>query len=388
MGPLAGVKILELAANFTGPVATMWLGDQGADVIKIEPSTGDQMRYAGASRVDVDLMSTVYLSANRNKRSVVLNLKDPADVDALKGIIASSDVLLQNYRPGVIEGLGLSYEEVARLNPGIIYVSINGLGTTGPECKRKVYDTVIQGMAGTAYVQRDSKTGEPRVVQNAVADKVTALFVFQAVTAALLARARTGKGQHVSISMLDAMIAFMWPDSMSNDTLVGDGVRRSGTAVDSNLVYKTKDGYLVATAMSNADWHGLVKALGKPELAEDPRFRNLPDRVKNTRQIHTELEDAFLRRTTAEWLPLLREADTVFAPINSTENLHLDEQVLALGSIVEIEHPAVGTYRQPVHPARFAATPAGIWRHAPRLGEHNDEVLKSLDTASSAQCLA
>ena len=374
-GPLAGIRVLELAANFTGPIATMWLGDQGADVIKVEPATGDQLRYVGACRDGVARLSSVFLSANRNKRSVGLDLKDPESVAALKNVIARSDVFLQNYRPGVIESLGLGYDEVVKIRPDIIYISINGLGTTGPESRRKVYDTVVQGMAGPAYVQRDPHSGVPRVVQNAIADKVTALFVFQAVTAALLARAHTGKGQFVSVSMLDAMISFMWPDSMSNDTLTGASVRPSGTAVESNLVYQTKDGYILATAMSNSDWRGLVTALGRPELAKDPRFLEISDRVRNTHLIHGELQPAFLLRTTSEWLPLLRDADAVFAPINATSDLHLDEQVRALGSIIEVEHPTAGAYRQPVHPARFASTPATLWRHAPQLGEHNEEVL-------------
>ncbi len=375
-GPLTGYRILEFGANFTAPIATMLLGDQGADVIKVENGTGDQMRYAGAYRGGVQGLASVFLSANRNKRSITLDLKAAESVAMVRRLIAVCDVVVQNFRPGVIDRLGFGFTDCKQIRDDIIYVTIDGLGAVGPERKRRVYDTVVQGISGMAGVQRDVDTHEPRAFQTAIADKITALTVFQAITAALLARERSGDGQHVRVSMLDAAISFLWPDSMGNNTLVGEDVTKLGTAMDTKLIYRTKDDFILATCMSNADWIALATVIGRPELVEDSRFVNITDRIKNTASLYGELQNVFLTRTTAEWIDLLRTADAVFAPVNRPETLHLDAQVQATGAIRELEHPQAGAYRQPVHPIRFEGTPAGLWRQAPSLGEHSAEIIE------------
>lgn len=374
-GPLAGYRILEFGANFTGPFATMLLGDQGADVIKVESPQGDQIRYSTSARGGI---SAAFISTNRNKRSVVLDMKKPAAIAAFRRLVKSCDVVVQNFRPGVVDRLGLGYDDLKKVRGDLIFVSVSGFGSDGPYSKQRVYDTVIQGVAGIAGTQRDPDTRVPCMVRSAIVDKVTALTVAQAITAALLARERSGKGQHVRVDMLNAMLSFWWPDVMSNQTFIGPGATAAGTIADARLIYKTRDDYVLAACMSNAEWKGLVTAIGKPELADDPRFRTMPDRVAHLREQYDELKDGFLSRTTLEWLTILRELDAVCAPVNAPENLCDDPQIRGSGIIWQGEHPVAGTYRQPIHPIQFEQTPAEIRRHAPMLGEHTDEVLHEL----------
>jgi crotonobetainyl-CoA:carnitine CoA-transferase CaiB-like acyl-CoA transferase len=374
-GPLAGYRILEFGANFTGPFATMLLGDQGADVIKVESPQGDQIRYSTSARGGI---SAAFISTNRNKRSVVLDTKKPEAIAAFRRLVKTCDVVVQNFRPGVVDRLGLGYEDLRKVREDLIYVSISGFGSDGPYSKQRVYDPVIQGVAGIAGTQRDPDTRAPSTVKSAIADKVTALTVAQAITAALLARERTGKGQHVRLDMLNAMMSFWWPDVMSNQTFIGAGATAAGTIADARLIYKTRDDYVLAACMSNAEWQGLVTAIGKPELADDPRFRTMPDRVAHLREQYDELKDGFLSKTTSEWLAILRDLDAVCAPVNTPENVCDDPQVRGSGIIWNGEHPVAGKYRQPIHPIQFEQTPASIRRHAPVLGEHTEEVLNEL----------
>jgi len=374
-GPLTGYRILEFGANFTGPVAGMLLADQGADVIKIEPPAGDQMRYQASARGGV---SAIFISVNRNKRSVVLDIKKPGAIDAFNRIARTCDVVLQNFRPGVVENLKLGYEDIRKLRDDIIYVSISGFGNHGPYSKQRVYDTVIQGVAGVASSQRDPDTLIPAPVRSALADKVTAYTVAQAITAALLSRERTGKGQHLHINMLGAMLSFWWPDVMSKHTLLGAGASPAGSVADGRPIYQTRDGYIIAVCVSDAEWKGLVEALGKPELIEDPRFRTQRDRGEHIAEQHEVLKDAFQWRSTEEWLNILRGLDAVSAPVNTLDKLCDDPQIRASEVIWQGEHPSAGTYRQPVHPITFAETPAQLRRHAPALGENTREVLLEL----------
>ena len=262
-GPLSGYRILELGANISVPLATMLLGDQGADIIKLETSSGDQTRVAGNSREGVEGMATLYLSANRNKRSLVLDMKTPTGQQAARTIAARCDVVVQNFRPGVAARLGIDYESVRKLRSDIIYVSVNGLGSEGQGASRRVYDIVMQGLAGFAAMQASTSTGEPAMVNTAITDKITAYSVWQAVTAALLVRERRGIGQHITISMLDAAIAFLWPDNMPNSTLLGEGVHRGATPASVRYIFPTSDGYIIVGIFANPEWAGLCRALGR-----------------------------------------------------------------------------------------------------------------------------
>jgi crotonobetainyl-CoA:carnitine CoA-transferase CaiB-like acyl-CoA transferase len=374
-GPLSGYRILEFGANFTGPVAGMLLGDQGAEVIKVEPPTGDQMRYQASMRGGV---SAIFLSVNRNKRSIVLDLRKPGAIEVFHRLARSSDVVVQNFRPGVVDRLHLGYEDLRKLREDLIYVSISGFGSVGPYASQRVYDTVIQGVAGVASAQRDPNTKIPCTVRSSIADKVTAYTVAQAITAALLSRERTGKGQHLSVNMLGAMLSFWWPDVMSNLTFVGPGASVAGSVGDISPIYQTLDGYVIAVCVSDAEWKGLTEAIGKPELADDPRFRTQRDRGAHIKELHEELKTAFALRSTEEWLTVLRELDAVSGPVNTLEHLCDDPQIRASGVIWEGEHPSAGVYREPIHPIDFADTQAQFRRHAPMLGEHTEDILREL----------
>lgn len=383
-GPLSGFRILEMGANLTGPFATMLLGDQGADVIKLETATGDQMRYAGDSRQGVEAMGTMFLSLNRSKRSIVLNLKTEEGVAQARKLAATCDVVVQNFRPGVVDRLGLGYEDVRSLKPEIIYVSIDGVGDTGPDKDRRVYDIVVQGMSGFAGVQADRDTGEPRTIQNAVVDKTTGLVVAQAVTAALLQRSRTGQGQHVRVSMLNVALSFLWPEAMGASTLIGEGIRSGGSMAGVRYVYPTLDGHILLGFVSNDEFAAVCRAIERPELLDDPRFNGVGHRFANARELNPLIVERIAEKSTVEWLNLLRAEDAVFAPVNRPDAVHLDPQIVAIGALAEHDHPLAGRYRQPVHPVRFAGSVTPLARHAPSLGQHTDEILAELEQAEAA----
>lgn len=384
-GPLSGFRILEMGANLTGPFATMLLGDQGADVIKLETATGDQMRYAGNSRDGVSAMGTMFLSLNRSKRSIVLDLKSPDGLANARRLAASCDVVVQNFRPGVVERLGLGYEDVKALKPDVIYVSIDGVGDVGPDRDRRVYDIVVQGMSGFVGIQADRDTGEPRTIQNAVVDKTTGLVVAQAVTAALLQRSRTGQGQHVQVSMLNVALSFLWPEAMGASTLIGDGVQSGGSMAGVRYVYSTLDGHILLGFVSDDEFAAVCRAIERTALLEDPRFRGVSRRFANARDLNPLIAERIAEMPTAEWLGRLRAEDAVFAPINQADTVHLDPQIVAIGALVEHDHPIAGRYRQPVHPIRFCGAVAPLTRHAPSLGQHTAEILAELGTRESAR---
>src|SRR5579885_3540953 len=277
-GPLHGYRIVDLTSNVSGPLATMILGDQGADVIKVEAPDGDSTR-SGANRRGGFAAS--FLNNNRNKRSVVLNLKQPAALAALKRLAATADVFAQNYRPGVAERLGIGEDAIRAVAPNIVYVSISGFGEKGPYAQAPAYDPVIQGFSGLATIQAGSDEVRPRLVRTILPDKLTAITASQAITAALLARERSGEPQHVRLSMLEAVVAFLWPSDMSGQTFVGDEPARQEAASTIDLIYETADGYITAAVVTDRQWLGLTKALDKPEWLEDERFKTPALRAQN-----------------------------------------------------------------------------------------------------------
>jgi crotonobetainyl-CoA:carnitine CoA-transferase CaiB-like acyl-CoA transferase len=376
--PLSGYRVVEFGSNLTAPIAAMLMGDQGADVIKVETRSGDQLRGSGDQRDGVEGMATMFLNANRNKRSIVLDLKQQEHRAAARHLAASADVVIQNFRPGVAERLGIGYEAVRALTPEIVYASIDGVGLVGPAAGRRVYDIVVQGISGFAGVQSDPETNEPDVVRNAVTDKITALTVFQAVTAALLVRERTGRGQHIRVTMLNAALSFLWPETMGGSTLIGEGVSKGGTLSDSRYCYPTADGHLIIGFVTDAEFAAVCDVLECPHLLEDERFSSLGQRFANAKPLTAEVAARLRTRSTAEWLARLDTVDAVYAPVNRPLDVPFDPQVCAIGALEELEHPSVGQYRQPIHPAHFAETPAVFQRHAPQLGEHSAEILAEL----------
>src|SRR5881398_2792400 len=261
-GPLHGYRIVDLTSNVAGPLATMILGDQGADVIKVEAPDGDSTR-AGANRRGG--FSAGFLNNNRNKRSIALDLKHPAALDALKRLAIGADAFIQNFRPGVADRLGVGEAAIRAVAPNIVYVSISGFGEKGPYQQAPAYDPVIQGFSGLATVQAGSDRARPRLLRTILPDKLTAITGSQAITAALLARERTGEGQHVRLTMMDAVLQFLWASDMAGQTFVGDEPAQQERASGADLVYQTADGYMTVAVQTDRQWAGLARALGRAE---------------------------------------------------------------------------------------------------------------------------
>src|SRR5919108_418697 len=277
-GPLDAVRVLDLTTMVAGPVATRILADQGADVIKIEPPGGDLMRHFSGGRHG---MSAFFLSCNRNKRSLAVDLKAAEGLAIVQQLIATADVLVHNFRPGAAERIGLGEDAVRAIRHDIVYVSISGFGDSGPYANQRAYDPVIQALSGLAEIQTDRDTGRPKMVRTIIADKTTALTAAQAITAALFARERAGHGQHVRIAMLDAMIAYLWPEAMPSLTFVGEERDPSEGEIGPDLVFATQDRYITAAALSGDEWSGMLRGLNRQDLIDDPRFLTAGARSRN-----------------------------------------------------------------------------------------------------------
>jgi len=377
-GPLSGVRVLDLTGVVSGPFATMFLADQGADVIKIEPIGGDITRRSRAGVDKSGEFSALFISSNRGKRSLAIDVKSDAGREVLAKLVAQSDVLVQNFRPGTMERLGLGAEQLRKRHPRLIYVSISGVGETGPYVKKRVYDPIIQGLSGFADIQSQAGTNRPQMIRTIVCDKTTAVMTAQAVAAALYAREKTGAGDHIRVAMLDVMVSYLWPEGMMQYTVVG----KEATAADPNdrpdLVFKTSDGYLTAGTISDSEWQGFCKATGDEALANDPRFATPAARSQNATARINKMQEYFATRTTAEWLERLDAADVPCAPILRRSEIIHNEQVVARGIITEFDQPSVGKVRQPKPAARFEVNEAVIGGPAPRIGEHSRAILKDL----------
>src|ERR1700719_4423497 len=367
-GPLAGYRIVDLTSNVAGPLATMILADQGADVIKVEaPDGGDATRAGGSRRAG---FTASFLNNNRNKRSVVLDLKTAGGREAVLRLAADADVFVQNFRPGVADRLGVGEAAVRAVSPRIVYVSISGFGEKGPYAAKPAYDPVIQGFFGLATVQAGSDEARPRMLRTILPDKLTAITASQAITAALLARARTGEGQHVRLSMLEAVLAFLWSADMAGQTFIGDEPARQEAASATDLIYQTADGYITAAVVTNRQWEGLTRALEQPQWLEDERFRTPALRQENVEARLQLTQDVLIGRPSAEWLERLTRADVPCAPVLTRNEVIRHPHVVAMGIVEEVEHPKAGRLRQARAAARFSATPTAIRRPAPGLGEH------------------
>ena len=359
----------------SGPVATMMLADQGAEVIKVEPPAGDIVRRMGH---DIGGVTSSFASSNRGKKSVMFDLKTDLGRGLLDRLVESADVFIQNFRPGTVERMGLGEDVIRARRPDIVYVSISGFGERGPYRHKRVYDPVIQALSGLADIQTDRETGRPMMIRTIIPDKVTALTAAQAITAALLHRERTGEGQHVRLAMLDAMVAFLWPEGLVNLTVVDRELPEPRSRLAPDLIYRTSDGYITVGAVSDSEWQGLCAALDRPEWLESELYRTPHDRTVNVVKRLAETQKVLLQRTTAEWLERLDEHQVPCAPVLNQRELVDHPQVVA-NELVELRrHPEMGPYRQARPAARFEGSPSGIAGHAPRLGEHTREVLADL----------
>jgi len=375
-GPLHGYRVVDLTSNVAGPLGTMILGDQGADIIKVEaPDGGDATRAGGNRRAG---FTASFLNNNRNKRSIVLDLKTAAGLRVMMRLVAGADVLVQNFRPGVAERLGVGEDVVRAASPKIVYVSISGFGEKGPYAEKPAYDPVIQGFSGLATIQAGSDEVRPRLLRTILPDKLTAITASQAITAALLARERSGKGQHVRLSMLEAVIAFLWASDMGSQTFVGDEPARQEAATAFDLIYETADGYMTVAPLTDRHWAGLAKTAGRPEWLEDERFKTSALRQKNIEARLQLIQEALLARPAAEWLERLTAVGVPCAPVQTRNQVIRHPHVREMGIVVETEHPAAGRLRQSRAAARFSRTPTEIRRGAPVLGEHTREILGEL----------
>jgi crotonobetainyl-CoA:carnitine CoA-transferase CaiB-like acyl-CoA transferase len=369
-GPLDGIRVIDLTTVVSGPVCTMILADQGADVIKVEPPGGDITRRTSGE----GQMTAMFVSSNRGKRSIALDLKQPAALDALRRLISGADVLVQNFRPGTMERLGLDEPRVRATNAGLIYVSISGVGETGPYVKKRVYDPVIQSLSGFADVQADQETGRPKMIRTIVADKTTAIYAAQAVCAALVARGRTGQGQHIRLSMLDTMVAFLWPEAMTQYTVVGrEDAPQPAPRPD--LIFETLDGYITVGSLSDPEWRGLCGVIGKPEWIEDARFRTPFARSMNGAERIGLVGAILATGHSQDWLDRLDAAEVPCAPVLRRADVMNNVQVVNNALIELMEQPTLGTVRQARPAARFDRTPARIAGPAPRIGEHTEAIL-------------
>ena len=372
-GPLSGFRIVDLSSVISGPVATVLLADQGADVIKVEAPAGDIVRRMGRGH---DSLSPAFVTANRGKRSVCINLKEARGVEIVKRLIADADVFIQNFRPGAIEKMGLGYDVLTAINPALLYVSVSGFGEKGPYSHKRVYDPVIQALTGLPDTQADSADARPKMVRTIIPDKVSALTTAQAITAGLLERERgDGKGQHIRVAMVDATISFLWPEALGGLTMVGQEqhVRRGQLAQD--LVFETKDGFITCGAVSDSEWEGMCAALDRPDWLDDERFNTPLGRVQNAKERLEGMADVLKSRTSAAWLERLDAHDVPCAPILSRPEILENEQIKANELIHQYDHPGLGQIRQPRPGARFSRSHIHSQAVALTLGEHSQEVL-------------
>ena len=372
-GPLSGYRVIDFTNVIAGPFATMMLADQGADVIKVEaPQRPDYTRQAGYGPKD---MRAVFLNNNRNKRSIAIDVKNKEGKKALKKLVATADVFIQNFRPGVVERLGISEPELRAITPDLIYVSMSGWGENGPLSHKPVYDPIIQALSGLATVQAGSDKDRPRLIRTILPDKLTGVTAAQAVTAALAGRAKTGEGQHVKISMLDSIIAFLWSSDMGGQTFVGREVSEQRAATFIDLIYETKDGYITVSTMTNVQWQGFCKVAGREDLQNDPRFLTPALRDENANDRLNLIQEVLLEKPAAEWLQALDDAGVPCAPVLTRKQMIEHPQIKASEIVVEYEHQHAGRLRQARPAARFEGTPTSIRQGAPLLGEHTYDLL-------------
>jgi crotonobetainyl-CoA:carnitine CoA-transferase CaiB-like acyl-CoA transferase len=383
-GPLAGIRVIDFTSIYSGPIGTSILGDQGADVIKVEAADGDLMRRGKPAGRNV---AASFAMMNRNKRSIVIDARTDAGREVLLDLIRDADVVVENFRPGVMDRLGIGYEHCRAANPKIIFASINGVGSTGPYSKRRVYDAVIQAVGGVAALQSDPATGRPQMINTLICDKITSLNAAQVVTAALFARERHGIGQRVELTMLDAALHFIWPDGMHNQSFLGDDVEPMPALDHSHFVRATADGYVAVMPVKAAELEGSFKALGLDALWGDPRFATPADRYRNAELLQGLLNDAYASFSTEDICARLEANDVPFAKINGRDDVVKDPQVKAMGALLEVAHPQGGRMRQPRPPGQFSQTPAGLMRCSPELGEHTKEVLREIRSDAEIEAL-
>ncbi|MCW5746828.1 MAG: CoA transferase [Alphaproteobacteria bacterium] len=373
-GPLAGVRILDCTTVVLGPWAAQQLGDLGADIIKIEPPEGDTTRQLGPRR-NKD-MAAFFLGCNRNKRSIVLDLKNDAGRAALFRLAETADVLMHNYRPEPAARLGVPYEAFQKINPRLIYLATYGYRAAGPMGAKAAYDDIIQAGSGLAMLQT-VVAGAPRFLPTIVADKTSSNGVVSAVLAALYERERSGKGQSIEVPMFETLVSFVMVEHLYGETFMpaveGAGYRR--LLNKERRPYPSKDGFFALLPYTDQHWREFCQLIGRDDIMADARFKSLATRLTNIEVVYATLAEICATRTNAEWNALLKNSNVPHGPVNSLEDLLVDPQLQATGFWQEVEHPTEGKLRMPGIPPTFSRTPGDIRRLQPNLGEHSVEIL-------------
>lgn len=375
-GPLTGVKVIELAHIMAGPICGLMLADMGADVIKIEKvPDGDDTRRMVPPTMDGE--SAAFMILNRNKRGVSINLKSPGGKAVLEKMLATADVVIENYRPGTMERLGLGYETLHKLNPALIYCQVTGFGRTGPYANRAGFDLIAQGLSGIMSVTGEGAGRQPVKAGPPITDISAGILAAMGVLAAYVHRLKTGEGQLVDTSLLEAGVTTTyWQSAICLAT--GKSPGAIGSAHPLSAPYQavqTQDGWINIGAANQANWKRLVEVIGKPELADDPRFLDNAARLQNLPALIEILTGRFCTRTTSDWLARLEAAGVSAGPVLSIGEMLADPQVLARDMVVEVEHSRLGPMKTLGPPVKFSATPGGVQRGAPQLGEHTRDVL-------------
>jgi crotonobetainyl-CoA:carnitine CoA-transferase CaiB-like acyl-CoA transferase len=376
MGPLAGIKVIDMTSVLMGPYATQTLGDYGAEIIKVESPEGDVTRLIGPTRHPG--MGPVFLNTNRSKRSICLDLKKPAGREAVLRLLKDADVLVYNVRPQAMARLNLGYEVVSAVNPRLVYAGVFGFGQDGPYAAKPAYDDLIQGGAGLAHLMAVGGDDTPRYVPNALVDRIVGLTAVGAICASLVHRDRTGRGQRLDIPMFETMTSFVMGDHMGGLTyqppLDKGGYARHLSR--DRRPYKTADGYLCVIVYNDKQWNAFFEASGRTDLRDDPRFASFAGRAVNIDTVYGELARIFLTRTTAEWTELLTKADVPVMPMHDLESVLEDPHLVATDFFPVVEHPTEGPIRSMRVSATWSETKAEPERLAPRLNEHGEAILR------------
>jgi len=381
-GPLAGIKVLDLTTVVLGPLATQILGDLGAEVIKVEAPEGDIMRYAGPARHPN--MGHVFLNLNRNKRSLVLDLKRPEAGPIFLALVAQSDVLMHNMRPQAMARLGFARERLQQVNPRLVYCSAHGYGQNGPLADRPAFDDIIQGGCGLVSLEM-ATGGDARFVPTLIGDKTVGLTMVYAVMAALLQRARTGRGQTVEVPMLETMTAFVMAEHMGGLTFeppIGPPGYARMLAPD-RRPHRTADGHICILPYTDRHWRDFFRIAGRPELADDPRLADASTRAHHVAELYALVAQCVRDRPSAYWLAKLQAADIPCGPVNPLAELPADAQLASVDFFPLAEHPSEGSIRMVRPPVRFGEADCSLRHPAPRLGEHSREILRETGFAES-----
>lgn len=376
-GPLTGVRIVDLTTVVVGPYATQMLGDLGADIIKVEAPGGDTTRQTGPSRHPH--MAALFLGMNRNKRSIVIDLKTPAGREVLLRLIDVADVFVHNIRPQKLKSLGLAVDALLARRPGLVFAGVHGWRQDGPYGGRPAYDDIIQGVAGVAGLM-ETMTGEPRYAPTILADKTCALMTVQAILAALFHRQKTGRGQAVEIPMFETMVSYLMVEHLYGATFAppeGDmGYAR--VLAPWRRPYRTADGHICMIAYTDRQWRRFWAAAGRPGMMDDPRFLDLAARTRNVDEVYRFAGEVLAGRTTAEWLALFDKLEIPAGPVHALGDLPDDPHLKAIGFFQSASHPTEGDVLMPDVPVRFSDSPAGVTRMAPSLGQDGREILGDL----------